>query len=308
MPSMIPSLEKILFLQFPPAVMNLNFDIDKYLNPWIPGSPLHRLPRPVSRFLGYKDAPRQPIGNIMVAAWGCLGGFCGTVALSGLFMSGFIKDNGGPIMLGSYGAAAILEYNAIESPFSQPRNSIGGQVLGALVGVCITKLFALSAHFEALRWLAGALAVGVASAVSGLGWMYVPIVLLSSVVTTAVACLLNNIHRQYPIYWWSPREARIVGAIGDEEKKGAKEKDMDGDGEEERPGNTDMGDLAMGGIKTQGRGERIVICSSGITVPDHLYLSEEEREILQILEQRLRECSHRGHAEGNDDASTIHNE
>lgn len=82
--------------------MNLNFDIDKYLGPYIPRSRLDRLPRPISRFLGYRDAPRRPIGNIAIAGWAFFGAFCGTAALSGVFMSDFIVNKGGPIMLGSY--------------------------------------------------------------------------------------------------------------------------------------------------------------------------------------------------------------
>ena len=49
------------------------------------------------------------------------------------------------------GAAAILEYNAIASPFAQPRPAILGQLLSAIIGVSITELFLLSPHFALLR-------------------------------------------------------------------------------------------------------------------------------------------------------------
>ena len=37
-----------------------------------------------------------------------------------------------------------------------------------------------------------------------IGWYYLPIVLLSSVLALAVACLTNNVQRRYPLYWWEP--------------------------------------------------------------------------------------------------------
>lgn len=85
-----------------PRAQDLNFDIDLYLDPYIPKSRIDRLPRFISRFLGYRDAPRRPIGNLIVAAWSFLGGFAGTCLLAAFFMSSFIKSRGGPVVLGSY--------------------------------------------------------------------------------------------------------------------------------------------------------------------------------------------------------------
>ena len=67
------------------------------------------------------------------------------------------------VVIASFGAAAILEYNTIESPLAQPRNLIFGRCLSAVVGVGATKLFLLLPpdRFEELRWLA----VGLASVV-----------------------------------------------------------------------------------------------------------------------------------------------
>lgn len=71
-------------------------------------------------------------------------------------------------MLRSFkGAAAILEYQTIDSPLAQPRNAILGQVFAAIIGVGVTKLFQLSSDFDNLRWIAGALAVGLTSAFMG---------------------------------------------------------------------------------------------------------------------------------------------
>jgi len=134
------------------------------------------------------------------------------------------------LIIASFGAAAILEYNAIESPLSQPRNLILGHFLSACIGVGITKLFRLlpEARFEDLRWLAGALAVGVASTVMGItktvhppagatallaattpeiteiGWWLLPLVLLAGSLMLASAMLVNNLYKRFPLYWWTP--------------------------------------------------------------------------------------------------------
>lgn len=39
-----------------------------------------------------------------------------------------------------------------------------------------------------------------------LGWMFVPFIMLGSVFMFCVACLINNIQRQFPVFWWTPRE------------------------------------------------------------------------------------------------------
>lgn len=133
------------------------------------------------------------------------------------------------------GAAAILEYNTIESPLAQPRNSIVGHLISAVVGIGITKLFELNANFESLRWVAGAMACGLASAamvltktvhppagatallaavdpnVSRLGWYLLPLVLLSVVLTVGSACLINNVQRQFPLYWVTPLDLHKGG-------------------------------------------------------------------------------------------------
>lgn len=58
----------------------------------------------------------------------------------------------------------ILELIIIQSPIAQPRNAIIGQIQFAVIGVGIIKLFKLDDVFVNLRWLAGALVCGLASA------------------------------------------------------------------------------------------------------------------------------------------------
>jgi CBS-domain-containing membrane protein len=64
-----------------------------------------------------------------------------------------------PMLIGSFGASAVLVYGAIKSPLAQPRNLVGGHVLSALVGVACQQLF------HSTLWLAAALAVSTAIAV-----------------------------------------------------------------------------------------------------------------------------------------------
>ena len=46
-----------------------------------------------------------------------------------------------PLLIGSFGASAVLAFGAPHSPLAQPRNLVGGHVLSALVGVSCQLLF-----------------------------------------------------------------------------------------------------------------------------------------------------------------------
>ena len=86
------------------------------------------------------------------------------------------------------------------------------------------------AKFQSLRWLAGTLSTSLAIVfmqmsatthppagatallaavnddVMDIGWYYLPVILLSSTLVLAVALLVNNIQRKYPIYWFEPHK------------------------------------------------------------------------------------------------------
>ena len=54
----------------------------------------------------------------------------------------------------------MLIYGAVDAPLAQPRMLVWGHFIGALIGVCITKLFHLlptEERFQSLVWLAGSL-------------------------------------------------------------------------------------------------------------------------------------------------------
>ncbi|PWN27682.1 hypothetical protein BDZ90DRAFT_232091 [Jaminaea rosea] len=144
-----------------------------------------------------------------------------------------------PAIVGSFGASAVLLYGAPMSPLSQPRSFFFGQVLSALVGVIITKLFALNSHFQvdntnhswSLVWIAGGIATGTAILVQQvtrtihppggatavlavtsppivhLGWRYVPVVMLTAAIMLVWAFLWINLgRRSWPVWWLFPPE------------------------------------------------------------------------------------------------------
>lgn len=61
-----------------------HFDIDTYLNRFIPAPPWRWVPRPISHFFGYRgDQSPRVIGNLVIAFWSLIGVFCGvSIAMS----------------------------------------------------------------------------------------------------------------------------------------------------------------------------------------------------------------------------------
>lgn len=289
----------------------LNFDIDRYLNPYIPHNRLDVLPRPIRHFLGRRSQPQKepPAAVQWVSMFiATLGGLC---LVGGLFShaSGIANLNP-PVMIASLGASAVLDYNAIRSPLAQPRNAVLGHTLAAIVGVCISKLFQLSpAFFHDYEWVAGAVACACASLVMSwtntihppggatailacteaqivrLGWWFIALVLLSSTLMTTVAVLLNNILRQYPMYWWTPedtgrklRMSKEGRAVEDKLERQVSETDSERTLRRELSNNVDYID----GL------EEMHIMPYKVQLPSHISFSQEEVALLEKLQARLR--------------------
>ena len=169
---------------------------------------------------GEQSPPRAKAGEIF-SAWvgSCLAIAC--IALLERYATG---NSGFPLLIGSFGASAVLAFGAIRSPLAQPRNLVGGHFLSALVGVSCYFLF------PGTPWLASCLAVATAIAlmhvtktlhppggataliaVTGgegihqLGYLYafVPC-LLGALIMLAIALIVNNIPKaqRYPQFWW----------------------------------------------------------------------------------------------------------
>ncbi len=231
------------------SAANWHFDIDAHLNPIVPPSILRHLPFPIAHFLGHRTSARpRRLGNLIVILWAFLGVFCGvsvvTVVGSRIPAIRGSKDgtspDATPIIIASFGAAAVLEFYAIESPLAQPRNSVIGQVLASVIGVGVAQLMALAgpSRFAELRWLGGSLACATATAAMALtgtvhppagatallavtdgdahaiGWWLVPAVLVGSVLMQCIALVFNNVQQRYPMYWWSREETGQVWRRG----------------------------------------------------------------------------------------------
>jgi CBS-domain-containing membrane protein len=164
--------------------------------------------------------PRVSLREI---AWSWLSSFLGIAAVAWVD-SQFLADHDLKLMIGSFGASAVLVFGAIFSPLAQPRNLIGGHVLSALVGVLCWKFL----HNQ--MWLAEAMAVSLAIAVMHatrtlhppggataliavigsvgihkLGFWYVLIpVGLGASILLLVALVVNNLSktRRYPEIWF----------------------------------------------------------------------------------------------------------
>jgi CBS-domain-containing membrane protein len=154
--------------------------------------------------------------------WSWLGAILGISAV-GLIHQQLLERTGFVMIIGSFGASAVLIYGAIKSPLAQPRNLIGGHVLSALVGVASYQLF------PSTLWLAGAVAVATAIAVMhatrtlhppggataliaviggdsihALGYLYALVPAGSgALLMLIIALCVNNIpkDRRYPEFW-----------------------------------------------------------------------------------------------------------
>lgn len=155
--------------------------------------------------------------------WSWMASFLGIAAVAWT-QTVFFDGTDLTLMIGSFGASAVLVFGAVFSPLAQPRNLIGGQILSALVGVFCWK------HFHLHPWFAEALAVSLAIAlmhatrtlhppggataliavigspdVHRLGYWYALVpVGLGSLVLLIVAVLVNNLSRtrRYPEIWF----------------------------------------------------------------------------------------------------------
>lgn len=154
--------------------------------------------------------------------WSSAGSVCG-IGLCGYLSSRFFEPADQTLMIGSFGASAVLVYAAVRSPLAQPRNLVGGHVLSGLAGVACYQLFG------GVPWVAAALAVSISIAVMlltrtvhppggataliaviggekvhKLGFLYpfVPVG-AGALILLVVALVFNNLarHRRYPEYW-----------------------------------------------------------------------------------------------------------
>jgi CBS-domain-containing membrane protein len=147
------------------------------------------------------------------AFWSFLSGTLGILAIH------WITDLvGHPLLIGSFGASAVLLFGATDSPLAQPRNLIGGHLVSAVVAVIIVALLGstpltmsiavgLSICIMNLTHTThppgGATALIGVQAQVGPEFILVP-VLAGALILLATALLTNNLvyHRRYPKHWF----------------------------------------------------------------------------------------------------------
>ncbi|KAL2755383.1 hypothetical protein ACRALDRAFT_2105302 [Sodiomyces alcalophilus JCM 7366] len=280
-----------------------DIDIDHYINPWLPPPPWQHLPGPVSRFLGYRREVPEKVGNIVLVFWAFIGVFCSIAIIEVVsYNVPSFRHNGVPIIVGSFGAAAVLEFYSIDAPLAQPRNAILGQVISSVIGIGICKLFLLSPHFDSVRWVAGAIACAAATsamaltktvhppagatallavvddAIIDLGWFLLPVVLLGCTLMLVTALIVNNIQRRFPVYWWTPEDLAAQGPRHWPQSEEGRHRHMAA-----RAGTwrTNSGSTAM-------FTERELVIRPGVVIaPDDLQITPEEKLFLESLSQRL---------------------
>lgn len=174
-------------------------------------------------FRKMKGSSKSPPGvKLPEIVWSWIGSFLG-IASVGYLNDRFFEGTDLILIIGSFGASAVLIFGAIKSPLAQPPNLMGGHVISALIGVSAYKM--LAPHI----WLAAAVAVATAIAamhatktlhppggataliaviggekVHNLGYLYVALpVAAGAAIMLAVALLINNIPktRRYPEFW-----------------------------------------------------------------------------------------------------------
>jgi CBS-domain-containing membrane protein len=154
--------------------------------------------------------------------WSWAGSFLGIAAVA-LIHYKILAQSDLVMVIGSFGASAVLIYGAIRSPLAQPRNLMGGHMISAVIGVAAFKLLGGSMPLAAAVAVATAIfamhatktlhppggataliAVIGSDQIHALGFYYALIPAgLGAVVMLAVALLFNNIapHRRYPEFW-----------------------------------------------------------------------------------------------------------
>lgn len=87
---------------------------------------------PGQAWLAGRGASTLKVGR----AW--LGSCCGLLLVAALDRLA-VGDYGVPMLIGSFGASAVLLFAAPDSPLSRPRNLLGGHFFSALVGVACAQ-------------------------------------------------------------------------------------------------------------------------------------------------------------------------
>jgi len=169
---------------------------------------------------GFAKSP--PMVSVSEIVWSWIGAFIGIGAVASIHYQ--LLDGTALVMvIGSFGASAVLIYGSLKSPFAQPRNLVGGHLISAVIGVACYQFLAPT------MWLAASVAVATAIAamhatktlhppggataliaviggakINQLGYLYVVMPVASgALLMLLIALIVNNIPRtrSYPKFW-----------------------------------------------------------------------------------------------------------
>lgn len=284
--------------------MVFKFDLDRYTHKQVPG-PLSNKSHPkIARWFG-NHVPKRSIEQIPdYILWLdiFIGSFCAIIVIESVFVndnSPIFAKHHAPIIIASYGASAILVFNATPAPLSQPRNVFVGHFLSSLIGICIQKLFSLSQGGVKHYWVGGALSVGISSVLMSIfncvhppagasallplideqiremSWWYLPVQIISSALIITVGLITNNVLRRYPMHWWVPNKP-VARPVAKPEPKPSQieEKLIE---PETTVTNSDSNNNNL----------RIEITTNSLSVPDFIDLTEDQHNALQQLQKQL---------------------
>lgn len=164
---------------------------------------------------------RLPVPPPRELIWSFIGAFLGimSVAVLNQWLSPEIDL---PLLVGSFGASAVLIFAVPDSKLSQPRNFLGGQVISALVGIVVRLIIhktwisepvGMSLALAAMQLTSTTHPPGGATALivcsmqelpKWSGFSFLLTVMFGSVVMQIVALVVNGVNpgRQYPTFWY----------------------------------------------------------------------------------------------------------
>jgi CBS-domain-containing membrane protein len=178
----------------------------------------------LKRFKG-QGIQSPPIHSFSWMLWSWLGAFAGILGAALINRYLPLTPHDQVLLIGSFGASAVLIYGTPHAFYAQPRNLIGGHLIAATVGVFVTQKFHFPMEVQGAVSVATAIffmhltktlhppggataliAVVGSDQVHQLGyWYIVQPVMSGAFMMLLVALLINNLSsnpdRQYPKYW-----------------------------------------------------------------------------------------------------------
>jgi CBS-domain-containing membrane protein len=134
------------------------------------------------------------------------------------------------------------------------------------------------------------------------GWFLIPVMLLGCSLMLGAALVINNIERQFPVYWWAPEDLRQPNSMF--RRRLSNKKAAEVKAEEVKPADASSGEdryvsdvEATSAAKNEEENEEeredriyaadIIIKPGHVIVPEHIYLTQEEQQYLEMISKRL---------------------